>query len=592
MRLADYTIDFLVNIGVKNIFLVTGRGILFLTDAVAKNNNINHFSMHHEQSCSFAAIADANINNGVGCCLVSTGCASTNAITGVLNAYQDNIPVIFISGNNMLEETTYYNDINIKTYGSQELNIIPIVKSITKYATMITDANDIAYELEKAYYIANNGIKGPVWIDIPLNIQNAIIDENNIKHFDKTSDVAYNFNNNIFTDVVDSIYNAKRPIFLIGSGLKNSNSVSEFIELINKTDIPFVYTPSAVDLVSSELKQNIGCVSSLGGSREGNFAIQNSDLIIVLGSRMQSITTGGKQDSFGRFAKKIIVEINENELKKHNINYDIVLNTDIKLFINYLLKNLKYKTDELWLNKCIHWKNNLSLCNNNYNDNDKIDLYYLSKIISENIRESDCVITDAGFEELILPSNIRFKENTRCIHPVSQGSMGFALPASIGVSVNQKYNTYAIIGDGSIMMNLQELQTIKTYNLNVKIIIINNNNYAVIRKRQKDLFRKRIIGTDIDNGVSTPNWENIANCFGIDYIKINNNLELKNRFEEISNHNKTLICELLCDENQKYLHTSIYKTDNNKFLRRPMEDQSPFLDRDFIKSELLIPYEE
>lgn len=592
MRLADYVIEYLVSKGLKDIFLVTGRGILFLTDAVAKNDKIRHYSLHHEQSCSYAAIANSIINDNVGCCLVSTGCASTNAITGVLNAWQDKVPVIFISGNNPLDETTYYHDIGIRTFGSQETNIIPIVKPITKYATMITNANDIAYELEKAYYIANEGDKGPVWIDIPLDIQNARVEENELKHYIPNENVNISFDGNKVENIIKEIKNSKRPIFIVGSGVKNSNSIDEFTKIINKTKIPFVYTPSAVDNFDSNITENIGCVSSLGGSREGNFAVQNSDLIIVLGSRMPSIVTGGAYDEFGKCAKKIIVTLDENELKKNNIKYDHTLKSDINSFLKYLLENIDYITDDNWINKCIHWKEKLSLCNSKYLEADKVDLYNLAKEISNNLDDKMCIVTDAGFEELILPSNIRFVRGSRCVHPISQGSMGFSLPASIGVDVDNKYNVICVNGDGSIMMNLQELQSIKTHGLKIKIIIANNNNYAVIRKRQEDLFRTRTIGTDISNGVETPNWEKVASCYDYKYIKINNNKELKDKLKLVLNETETIICEIMCDEKQKYLHTSLMKTSNNKIVRRPMEDQSPFLDREIIKSELLIPYKE
>lgn len=592
MRLADYTIDFLANRGIKNIFMVTGRGILFLTDAVAKNNDIKSFSLHHEQSCAFASISDSIINNNTGCCLVSTGCGATNAITGVLNAYQDMLPLIFISGNNPLNETTVFNKTGIRTYGSQELDIVSIVKPITKYAVMITNPNDIAYELEKAYYIANEGDKGPVWIDIPLDIQNARVEVEDLHYFNEVIENRIELDEKGANEIISEIEKSSRPIFIIGSGLKNANAVDGFVKLVDNTNIPFVYTPSAVDSVDGTNDLNIGCVSSLGGSREGNFAVQNSDLMIVLGSRMSSMITGGIYDKFGKYAKKIIVNWNKDECKKNNIKFDYVLNADVKDFINYTLQKINYTADKKWIDKCVHWKETLTLCNSKYADNEKIDLYSLAGVLSKRIDSNTCVVTDAGFEELILPSNVKFVKGSRCIHPASQGSMGFALPASIGVAVNGNKNVVCIVGDGSIMMNLQELQSIVSNNLKVKILIINNNNYAVIRKRQKDIFRNRIIGTDDTNGVTTPDWKSVADCFNFDYIQINNSSELFDKLDYIFNADDKIICEIICDENQKYLHTSIMKTEDNKFLRRPMEDQSPFLDRELIKSELLIPYEE
>ncbi len=545
--------------------------------------------MHNEQALSYAAYSYAKTREGYGVALVSTGCASTNCITGVLNAWQEHVPVLFISGNNPLSENTAYTKIPVRSYGSQEANIIPIVSSITKYAVMLTDARKIAYELEKAFYLADEGIKGPVWIDIPLDIQDKRIEEDSLEHFavpeaegllPQSEDIAY---------IRESLSISKRPLILIGNGVVSMDAKNELLRFIEKNNIPVVYSPSAVNVYPSSLRLSIGCVSSLGGSREGNFCVQNADLLIVLGCQMPSMLTGGEYDKFAHSAKKILVDIDENEPKKGNIQYEKIIHADVKKLLS-LLNELELKnTSAEWVSKCLHWKNTLSLARKHADNSAAVDLYNLADCLSRSLKDKSVIITDAGFEELIIPSNTRFNETHTCIHPFMQGTMGFSLPAAIGSAVASKNKrpVIAVIGDGSMMMNLQELQTIVFNKIPTKIIVVNNNVYAVIRKRQKDLFRTRTIGTDSSNGVSTPDWKKVADCFGLQYLKIENAGQLFVGLKKLMDMEGPVLCEVIAMEDQPYLHTSIARNEKGAFERRPMEDQAPFLERAVFESEML-----
>ena len=589
IRVADYVMQFLAEKGIEDVFVITGRGILFLTDALAKIEKLKSLSMHNEQAISYAAYAYSKARKGYGAALVSTGCASTNCVTGVLNAWQDHVPVVFISGNNPTSENTRFTKLPIRTYGSQEADIIPIMQPITKYSVMITEPEKIAFELEKAFYLADEGIKGPVWIDIPLDVQDKRIEEEVLEHFIEPEKKDLKISDTDIDHILKSFSESERPLCLIGGGIEASGAKADLKGFVENNNIPGVYAPSAVDVYPSSQKRSIGCVSSLGGSREANFAVQNCDLLFILGCRMPSMVTGGEYDKFAHTAKKILIDIDENEAKKGNVEYDRIIKADVKDVICKLNETEIKKTSDEWLEKCIHWKNTISLTKSNYDLSSPVDLYNLAGKLSDTLKQQSIIISDAGFEELIIPSNVRLKKSQSCIHPFMQGTMGFALPAVVGasVAVTNERPVVAVIGDGSMMMNLQELQTISFNKLPTKIIVVNNNVYAVIRKRQKDLFRTRIIGTDSSNGVNTPEWKKVADCFNLGYMKIENNGELTTKLEELFQMEGPVLCEVMAVVEQPYLHTSIARSEKGGFERRPMEDQSPFMDRETFSKEMI-----
>ncbi len=589
MRVCDYVIDYLYKKGINHIFQVTGRGSLFLNDAVAKHKYIDGVSLHHEQSCSFAAIAYAEKTNNMGACLVSTGCASTNSLTGTLCAWQDGIPCIYISGQNILKETTNYTGLNLRTYGQQEFNITELVKPITKFAAMLQDPEDIHFILDKAITIANTGRKGPVWIDIPLDLQSSLIDPEilNKKSFQPKIDL---YNEQFPTKyLINEIQKSCRPIILIGKGVKHANAVKDLKEFIHKNKIPLVYSASAPDIFGSCNDLSIGSVGSMGCSRAGNFAIQNSDLVLVIGSRLSSLTTGEEYCKFARSAKKIVVDIDLDEHQKKGIEIDKFIKMDAKVFLKNLnIIEFKLKTSE-WVLKCLHWKKLFAQVENHFKSKDVIDLYDLSKSLSNLMEKGSTLVTDSGLIEVILPSNVQFDEDISCIHSSSQGSMGFALPASIGIQKATPNKVIAVIGDGSIMMNLQELQSISYLNLPIKIIVINNNVYSIIRRRQKDLFRKRTIGTDPQNGVSCPNFQDVAACFKLNYFQVNHINKLDETLISFLKSKGPSICEIFGKDDQDYIEVSHAKSAiNGKLVRRPLEDQKPFLDRELITKEMII----
>ncbi len=588
VRVVDYIMAKISQEYVKHIFTVTGRGILYLTDALAKNEKIEGISVHHEQAAAFAAIAYAQKTENIGVCLVSMGCASTNAMTGLLCAWQDGIPCVFISGQNMTRESVRFTGVPIRTYGSQETDIVSIVKPLTKYAVMITRPEQVVYELEKALYLSQVGRKGPVWIDVPLDIQNMRIEPKELEHYQEPQgDVRFPIEEEM-EYVVNELEKAKRPVVLIGSGVRSSGAILQLQQLVDRIKIPVTFAHSAVDAYGAEKELSIGAVGSLCGTRAGNFAVQNADLLLVLGCRMSSMTTGEEYSKFAREAKVIVVDIDKEEHSKNTIKIDRLINVDIKDFLDQLLgKELKV-TDPFWQDKCKYWKIFFPKNERFYNRTGKVDMYYLAEVFSQVLHKGTAFLCDAGLEELIFPSNIAFDDSMRCIHSVMQGSMGFALPAAIGAWYGGSEEVVAVIGDGSVMMNLQEFQTIAYHKLPIKIFIISNNVYSVIHKRQKDLFRTRTIGTNPEDGVSCPNFSKVADCFGLQYYHIADAYGLKEEVEHVLNMEGAVLCEIKGLEDQEYLRNSYTRDKNRRVVRRPIEDQAPFLERDIFLREMLI----
>jgi acetolactate synthase-1/2/3 large subunit len=360
--------------------------------------------------------------------------------------------------------------------------------------------------------------------------------------------------------------------------------------LVEQTRIPVTFSASAVDIFgtgSSNL--SIGSVGAMGCSRAGNFAVANSDLLLVLGSRLNSLTTGPDYCDFARGAKVVVVDIDPVEHQKDSVKKDHFINLDLKLFLSELNKFKINSTSEVWINKCLHWKQLFSSIEEPFKSNSVIDLYQLSDTLSNKLPHNSTLVVDSGLAEVILPSNIRFRKGMRCIHPTSQGAMGFAVPASIGVQLAKKGFVLVVVGDGSIMMNLQEMESIRYHKLPIKIIVVNNNVYSIIRKRQQDLFRTRTIGTDPENGISVPDFKKVADCFGLKYLKIENIGSLNDGIDELFSMEGSVLCELMGNHNQSYIEIgTIRSSENGKIVRRPLEDQFPFIDRELFMSEMII----
>ena len=589
MRVADYIMQRLARAGVGHVFQVTGRGALFLSDALAKIGELKAVSLHHEQSCAFAAVAYAEKRRGLGACLVSTGCASTNTITGVLTAWQDGIPCFFLSGQNILRETTRYTGVPLRTYGQQEADIVALVSPITKFAYMLTSPQDIVEVMDKALYAALSGRKGPVWLDVPLDLQSALIDPDTKAH--AVPDVVTNppATAEDVERIAEDLRQARRPVVLIGKGVRSAGAETLLREVVESWNIPLTFAASAPDTYGAAHRLSIGSVGAMGCSRAGNFTVQNADYVLVLGSRLTALTTGTDYCKFARDARVAVVDIDPVEHSKAGIRIDRLVPADLHAFLSALLQKPVKHVSEAWVEKCLNWKNVFAKVEPSFDSTDFVDLYQLADRLSGLMPAGATLVTDSGLAEVILPSNIRFRDGTECIHPASQGAMGFALPAAVGAQHATDGTILAVIGDGSIMMNLQELESIRYQRLPIKLIVINNNVYSIIRRRQRDLFRKRTIGTDPANGVSCPDFAKVAECFGIHYQRIETVGGLDAGLVALFSHPGPVLCEIMGREDQGYIELGQARsTQDGRFVRRPLEDQAPFLPRDVFLREMLI----
>ncbi|MGL4670406.1 MAG: thiamine pyrophosphate-binding protein [Methanobacteriaceae archaeon] len=611
LRLVDYVANFLVKKGIKHVFLVTGGGAMFLDDGVAACEDLTAVCVHHEQSAAMAATSYAKHNYTTGAAILTTGCGGTNAITGVLNAYQDNIPCIFLSGQTKRKETVHLSGLPLRQFGVQEADILPIVKPITKYSTMITNPDEIKYELEKAYYIANSGRPGPVWIDIPLDIQGSIINGEELKEFDEiknkaNKDIEINKNHEKdFETAVKELLNAKRPIILAGQGIKLSKTVPQFKKFIEKFNIPYVASRLGIDTLNSEHPLFIGRIGNKG-DRGGNFAIQNSDHILVLGSRLSVSSTGHEYELFAREAKTTVIDIDEFEHKKNTVKIDRFINADLREFFEYVenvnISNTLSKS-ERWVNTCQEWKEKWSIFLPEYDDDSNgINLYKFIEILSKTLNEPATIISDAGSSFYVVSQAMQFKKDQKYITTGGQAEMGFSLPAAIGAIYSAKENKVkgkkdeqiiAITGDGSLQMNIQELQTLVHNKLPVKLFVWNNDGYLSIRATQRKFF-EHSIGTDKTNGVSFPDLKKICNAYGIKYIAMDKIEKMEEQFKEIYKTKEPVICELFSIRDQDIIPSvSALQKDDGTMISKPLEDMYPFLPREEFKKEMIInPLEE
>ena len=574
--------------GVGHVVLVTGRGILFLTDALAREKALTPVSTYHEQGASYAAMAYAQAKNSLGVCLVSTGCAATNAVTAALCAWQDNVPVVFISGQHMLHETTHYTKHPIRTYGSQEADIIKVVQSITKYAVMLHRAEDIAAEMDKALYLAMTGRRGPVWIDLPLDLQNARIEPEQLTRW-MTNAVPLQVRAADVCAVAEGLSRAARPLLLLGGGIRSAGAQQVVSDFVDKNRIPVVFTPAGADAYGASHVYSIGAVGSIGGSRAGNFALQHADYILAVGTKLSSQMTGNRT-LFAPHACITVVDIDVLEHQKEEAAHKFI-HADARAFFEVLREEAVHPANEEWAMQCIHWKRVFSVPEEDFvqkaAQRNEIDLYAFSYVLGKELSDDAAVITDAGFEELIVPSAISYRDGQRCLFPAAQGAMGYAIPAVLGAHFAGKKNIVVIVGDGSIMMNMQELYIIAAHRIPVKIFVINNNMYAVIRKRQKDLFRSRTIGNDPSDGVPAPGFQEMALSTGFHYEKISSGQDLDKQVREVLRMPGGIFCEVMCTPDQKYLHQSYALNEERRLMQRPLEDLSPFLDRELLRSEVL-----
>ena len=594
MKLSNYISKFLINNGVDTAFVVTGGGAMHLDDAICHEKGMNVIYNHNEQALTMCAEGYARVSKKPALSLVTSGPGGTNAITGVMGAYFDSIPMIVISGQ-VKKETlkSTYKDINLRQLGDQECDIIYAVKNMTKFAATVKDPNDIAYFLKEALFLANSGRKGPVWLDIPLDVQGAEIDENNLRCFDENSEkleCTKNLDEETAKKILEKIKIAKAPLILVGTSIRLSGCENEFLKLVDRLEIPVVTAWNANDAIPYNNPYFVGMPGTVG-TRSGNFATQNCDLLLSLGCRLNIRMIGYNHFEFAKNAYKIIVDIDKEELKKPTIKVDMPVNADVKDVIE-ILNKLPYernKEHENWLYWCkkLFFKYPVVLPSY-HDDNKNINPYvFLDKLFDE-LNEDTVIVTGNGSACVMTFQACKIKKGQRLFTNSGAAAMGYGFPASIGAAVSDKNKKVICIdGDGSFMMNLQELATVKYNNLNIKIIILNNNGYLSIKLTQNNMFKPPLVGVDKNSGICFPDFQILSKAFGIDYFRINNENEANDILKKVLEKDGPLILEVVVDENQGFSPKSSSKVmPDGRIVSSALEDMAPFLDEKELKENI------
>ncbi|WP_297943181.1 thiamine pyrophosphate-binding protein [uncultured Campylobacter sp.] len=577
----------------KTVFMVSGGGNMHLIDSLGKNENLEYVCNHHEQACAIAAEGYARVSNKIGIAYVTTGPGGTNAITGVYGAWVDSIPTMIISGQVKFQTTIASQpELNLRQLGDQEVNIIDIVRPITKYAVMITDKNSIKFHLQKAIYEAKHGRPGPVWLDVPLDIQGAMVDEADLVEFEIPEEPKFDTK---IPQVLDALKAAKRPVIIVGNGVTLAGANEEFLKLIEILKIPVIGTFARYDIVRNDYELFFGRYGTIG-NRAANFVVQNSDLIIAIGARLNIRAVSYNWEFFGREAKKILVDIDQNELNKKTIAADIKIKSDAKVFISDLRSVLKDELDfGAWLEICKNYRKNYPTIEPfRQNVKERVDSYNFFDVLSNHKRDLVYVFGN-GTACVSSYQSLRLYENQKVVVNSGCASMGYDLPAAIGACfANGKKNTICVTGEGSLQMNIQELQTIIHNKLPIKIFVLNNAGYISIRNTQNNFFKGHKVGSDKDSGVSFPNIVKLAEVYGFEACRIENQLNLKGELEEILSKPGAVVCEIMLSpiEKMEPKLSSKIKPDG-KMVSKPLEDMFPFLPREeFYKNMIIKPVDE
>lgn len=592
IRLSDYIADFLISHGVTDIFTVTGGGAMYLNDSFGHNPCIKCTYNHHEQACAMAAEAYARVNNKIAAVCVTTGPGATNAITGVVCGWMDSIPMLVISGQARLDTTVYTSGLKLRTRGVQEFDIIGSVKNMTKYCELVTDPTKIRYCLEKAFYTAYEGRPGPCWLDIPQNVQCAMIETDDLEGFEPPQN-NIQLSEDIIDSIIDKISCSKRPVLFIGNGVRLAGVHDEMLKLVDMLNIPVVTSMSSIDAVSSDHRLYVGR-NGTTGNRAGNFAVQNSDLFISFGSRLSFFQTGFNYESWARAAYKIVNDIDFDELEKDSINADMKVCCDVKELISALLERLSSplpaKSD--WIEKCREWKKKYPVVLKKHYEDEKPNIYAFYDLLTHYLTASDRLVVSVGTSRVVGSQASYITEGMRFITNPSTAAMGYCLPAAIGVCIAaDKKKTVLVTGEGSLQMNIQELQTIVHNKLPIVIFIMNNQGYHSIRMTQNTYFGKPLVGVGEESGdLSFPDLEKISYAYGIDFKRCEKSTDMAAAINWSLSHNSACICEMMLSKNQITEPKAASKRlENGKMVSAPLEDMAPFLPREELEMNMLIP---
>ncbi len=589
MRVCDYIAQRLHRLGITKVYGLVGGSTSGLNDGFISHPDIEFIAFHHEQGAGHAATGSARTDRKLGVCNVTAGCGVTNVMTSCLNAYQESVPVLFLSGNtqtfNMAKKINEQRGLNLRKYGVQDFDTVGAVQGMTKYAVMIERAEDVPYELEKAIHLAQEGRPGPVWFDVPGNIQAAEIPEGYKMY--TPEDTKIKADDLLLDALKHTIYKSQRPVIVAGNGITIADCRAEFREFVEKYRIPFVTNFLTRDNIEYEHPQNIGMMG-IKGNRAANFAMQNADCLIILGCSMNVTHIGYDTKSFSPQSKKVMIDIDASELKKDIFKVDYPINADVKDFFTVALNNPAEWDIGAWADKCLHWKSKWPIYDPavHRSDDGGLNLYEIVESINRNMQPKDCFVVDAGQPCYILSTNGKFKKDTRYMAQAAQGDMGYAIPASVGVHfADPSLNIVLVIGEGSFHTNMQELAVIKKHNIPVKIFVINNDGYMSIKQTQNRLFGGRQWGVSNSTGVYFADIGKVAMAFGIDYYRLEKNEDMDQVMDKYMHADKPVIVEFKSQDTLDVLPAQAMKPDGTQ---GALHDMAPFLSPEELLKEMII----
>ena len=594
-KVSDLIALFLKEKKIRLVFGIIGSANSHIFDSIKRLNYTEIICMHHEQSLTMAMQTYYRVTKKIGVVLVTAGGASANAITGVISAWADSVPGVVISGQENLKYVKKYKKNDARMWGIQGFDSVKMVKGITKYSKRLTKAENVLFELDYCFNETLDKRPGPVWLDIPIDIQGSIINKKKLKRF-KIKNIKKRINIVTKNRIEKLILNSKRPVFWFGNGIKISNSKKLIPKLLNSLKFPFFLSWSAIDLINSDHKLNYGR-PGIYGNRASNIILQNSDLIISIGTRLSIPMMGYVEKEFARKSKIIYVDVDKTEYSKFdNKNKFLFYNDDAKNFINFLTK--KFNSDKGikikdWLNYCNKTLNNFPHLEQPTHSDTKgyINSYKFIHKLSNILKKDACIVTDMGTALLSGHQKINIKNGQTIMTSTGLGEMGYGLPGAIGASLGlNKREVICLNCDGGIMMNLQELQTIDEYNLPIKTFIFNNDGYLMIKHTQKNLFKGNYVAVNKKTNISCPNLKKLANAFNMKYYLIKNWSDFKNKTKKILLSKRPVICEVLMNPEQ-YFHPKLGTAINNqgKIISPPLEDLSPLINRKKLKKNMIIP---
>jgi len=601
MKLSDYVVRFVADLGVKHVFLVTGGGAMHLNASLAQCHGLEAVCNHHEQASAMAAENYAKATNNIGVAMVTTGPGGTNALTGVAGAWLDSTPMLVLSGQVKRPDRMFADDgtpLGMRQLGVQEVDIVSIVKPVTKYAVTILDPTSIRYHLEKAVWLARNGRPGPVWIDIPLDVQAAPIDADQLTAFDPGEmPPAFDASELVekVRETIAALNRAQRPLIFIGNGLRLARAEAEFRKLFAQLELPVAATWCAADIISSEDPLFVGRPGSLS-SRGANFALQNCDFLLTIGARLDFAITGYAPAKFARAAHKVMVDIDPAEIRKLDPHIQTPIAADAGAFLREMLRqsgSIALRERTCWKKRCAEWKTRYPVVLDEHRKPEgQVSIFNLAEVISQETSPEDLMISGnagSGIEIYLFACPTRTGQ--RIYHMAGLGAMGCGLPASIGVCLaGGRHRTVCVDGDGGFQFNIQELATVRQLNLPIKFFVLNNDGYASIRASQSNFFGSPQVGCDKPTGLMIPDLLKVAASYGIPAVRIASQERLREQVREVLEAPGPMICDVMVipDEVRGPRLSSMQLPDGS-LVSKPLEDLWPFLDRDEFLSNMIVP---